>query len=61
MADRFGKIEALLAETAPMTAALSKRVSALPPLKRLAAKARRDYGDAYAGGQIGASMAAVLD
>ena len=61
MADRFGKIDALLAETAPMTAALSKRVSALPPLKRLAAKARRDYGDAYAGGQIGASMAAILD
>lgn len=61
MADRFDKIDALLAETAPMTAALAQRVSALPPLKKLAAKARRDYGDAYAGGQIGASMAAILD
>ena len=29
-----------------MTAALSRRVSDLPPLARLAAKARRDYGDA---------------
>jgi len=51
----------LLSETAPMTAALSRRIYALPRLKTLASKAREDYGDAYAGGQIGASMAKVLN
>lgn len=60
MADRFEKISDLLEETAPMTAALSKRIYALPALRDLAAKARADYGDDYAGGQIGASMAKVL-
>jgi glutathione S-transferase len=48
-------------ETAPMTAALSRRVSDLPPLARLAAKARHDYGDAYCGGKIGASLKKVLN
>ena len=43
-----------------MTAALARRVSVLPPLAELAARARRDYGDAYAGGQIGKSMRNVL-
>lgn len=61
MTDRFPRLDALLNQTAPMTAALSRRVSALPPLARLAKKARKDYGDAYAGGQIGASMAKVLN
>lgn len=61
MADRFGKIEAILEETAPMTAALSRRVSSLPSLARLAAKAREDYGEAYCGGQIEASLRKVLD
>jgi len=61
MTERFSKIAALLDETAPMTAALSQRVSALPPLAELAAKARQDYGDTYAGGQIGASMAKILN
>jgi glutathione S-transferase len=60
MTDRFHRVEVLLEATAPMTAALSRRVSALPPLAKLAAEARRDYGDAYCGGQIGASMATVL-
>ena len=60
MADRYPAIEAMLEETTPMTAALSRRVSDLPPLARLAAKARRDYGDAYCGGQIGASLQKVL-
>lgn len=61
MCDRFSKIDVLLEETAPLTAALARRMSALPPLKKLAQKARRDYGDAYCGGQIGASMAKVLN
>jgi glutathione S-transferase len=60
MADRFGKIETILDETAPMTAALTRRVAHLPPLAKLAAKARQDYGDAYCGGQIEASLRKVL-
>jgi glutathione S-transferase len=60
MADRFSKIEAMLAETAPMTAALTRRTAALPPLAKLAAKARKNYGDAYCGGQIEASLRKVL-
>ena len=60
MTDRFRKIETVLDEAAPLTAALSRRVSDLPPLSKLAAKARHDYGDAYCGGQIGASLKKVL-
>ncbi len=60
MADRFPPIAAILEAAAPMTAALTRRVSALPPLAQLAAKARQDYGDAYCGGQIEASLRAVL-
>lgn len=61
LAERFQKIDALLHQVAPMTAALSKRVSALPELERLAAKARENYGDAYCGGKVGASMKKVLN
>ena len=61
MTDRFAKIEAILEEAAPMTAALTRRVAALPALAKLAAKARQDYGDAYCGGQIEASLRKVLD
>jgi glutathione S-transferase len=60
MTDRFRKIETMLLETAPMTAALTRRVADLPPLARLAARARRDYGDAYCGGQIETSLRKVL-
>jgi glutathione S-transferase len=60
MADRFRAIEAILAEAAPVTAALTRRVADLPPLAKLAADARRDYGDAYCGGQIEASLRRVL-
>jgi glutathione S-transferase len=61
MADRFPKIGTLLDETAPMTAALTRRVAALPALAALAARAREDYGDAWCGGQIEASLREVLD
>lgn len=61
MTDRFQKLGAILEDAAPMTAALSRRVSDLPPLAKLAAKARQDYGDAYCGGQIEASLRKVLD
>jgi glutathione S-transferase len=60
MADRFPKIKAILEEAAPMTAALVHRVAKLPALAKLAAKARDDYGDAYCGGQIEASLRKVL-
>jgi glutathione S-transferase len=60
MADRFREIEAMFEDAAPMTAALTRRVADLPPLAMLAAKARQDYGDAYCGGQIEASLRKVL-
>ena len=61
MTERFRKVRVVLEEAAPMTAALTRRVSALPPLAKLAAKAHRDYGNAYAGGEIGESMSKILD
>jgi glutathione S-transferase len=61
MTERFSKIRDLFEKTAPMTSALCNRISALPPLIELARKAREDYGQAYAGGQIGASMAEILN
>jgi glutathione S-transferase len=60
VADRFPEIEAILEDTAPITAALTQRVADLPPLVKLAAKARRDYGKSYCGGQIEASLRKVL-
>jgi len=61
MADRFHEIEAILEQVAPATAALTRRVTDLPPLTKLAAKARKDYGDAYCGGQIEASLRKLLN
>ena len=61
MAGRFRKIETILEEGAPMTAALSRRVADLPPLAKLAVKTQQDFGDAYCGGQIEASMREVLN
>ena len=60
MTDRFHKIHAILQDAAPMTASLTRRVASLPPMAELALKARRDYGDAYCGGQIEASLRKVL-
>jgi len=60
MTDRFARIATILDETAPVTAALSRRVAQLPALKKLAAKARQDYGDVYCGGQIELSLRKVL-
>lgn len=61
MADRFEAIAKILEETAPMTAALTRRLYELPALAQLAAKARADYGDTYCGGQIEASLRKALD
>lgn len=60
MADRFPKLQEYLDKAAPMTAALTRRMMKLRPLAELAAKARTDYGDAYCGGQIEASLRKVL-
>jgi glutathione S-transferase len=60
MTDRFGKLDTILKKSAPMTAALTQRVAALPPLAKLAAKAREDYGNSYCGGQIEKSLRKVL-
>jgi glutathione S-transferase len=60
MTERFPKIATLLDDTAPMTAAVTRRVAALPKLAKLAAQARADYGDAYCGGKIEASLRKVL-
>ncbi len=60
MGDRFPAIAAIIDDAAPLTAALTRRVAALPPLAALAATARADYGDAYCGGEIEASLRAVV-
>ena len=59
MADRLPEIGTILNEAAPMTAELTRRVAGLPALVKLAAKARRDYGGAYCGGQIEVSLRKV--
>jgi glutathione S-transferase len=59
MTERFEGIAQILADAAPMTAALTRRVAALPPLAKLAETARADYGEAYCGGQIEASLRKV--
>lgn len=58
--ERFRTIADVFEETAPATAGLTRRVARLPPLAKLAAKARKDYGDAWCGGQIEASLRRVL-
>lgn len=58
--DRFPSLEALLRDEAPLTAALSRRVAALPPLAAQAARSREAYGDTWSGGRIEASLRKVL-
>jgi glutathione S-transferase len=61
MGERFVAIQAILDEAAPLTAGLTRRVAALPALAALAAKAREEYGEAWCGGQIEASLRKVLE
>ena len=61
LTDRFPKIAAILEDAAPMTAALVERVAKTPSVAALAAKAREDYGEAYCGGQIEASLRKALE
>lgn len=60
MGDRFPAIAAMLDETAPHTAGLCRRVSAIPALVALAARSRKLYGDAYCGGEIEKSLRKVV-
>lgn len=60
IADRFPTIGTMLASTAPHTAALARRISALPVLAEVAEKARADYGDTWSGGRIETSLRKVL-
>ncbi|MFC7379998.1 glutathione S-transferase [Brevundimonas sp. GCM10030266] len=60
ISDRFPSLEALLRDEAPLTAALSRRVAALPPLAAQAARSREAYGETWSGGRIEASLRRVL-
>lgn len=60
MSERFPPIGAMLEDAAPLTASLVRRVSRTPALADLAARARRDYGDLYCGGEIEQSLRKVL-
>ena len=60
MADRFAQIAELLERTAPVTAALSRRLQQTPALAALSERAWAQYGDSYCGGQIEASLRKVL-
>lgn len=61
MGDRFPALDAILKDDAPMTAALSRRIAALPPLANLAERAKADYGETWSGGKIEASLRKVLE
>ena len=50
-----------IAEMPAIVLYLTRRVASLPQLTELAVKARRDYGDAYCGGQIEASLRKALN
>jgi glutathione S-transferase len=56
MTDRFPKIGTILKKSAPLIAGLTERIASLPPLAKLSAKAKDEYGDVYCGGQIEKSL-----
>lgn len=60
MGDRFPPLQALLDETAPLTAALTRRLQATPALVALREASFRQYGQSYCGGQIEKSLRRVL-
>lgn len=60
VSERFEAIRLLLEEEAPAVAALCGRLSQEPALSAVAAKAREDYGDAWCGGRIEASLRRVI-
>ena len=60
MTDRLPPIAPILKRVAPNTAALVERMAATPALARLAADSRKQYGNAYCGGEIEKSLRKVL-
>ena len=60
MADRFPSIAALLAESAPAIAGLTRRLQEEPSLAALRQESFERYGDAYCGGEIETSLRRVL-
>jgi glutathione S-transferase len=59
MTEHFPPIAAMLDETAPRTAALSRRLQDVPSLKALKEASDARYGDAYCGGEIEKSLRKV--
>jgi glutathione S-transferase len=59
MADRFPKIARLGEQTAPAIWGLARRLQETPRLAALKQKSLSDYGDAYCGGEIEASLRKV--
>lgn len=60
MADRFPSIGALLAESAPAIAGLTRRLQEVPALAALRRETVERYGNAYCGGEIETSLRRVL-
>ena len=60
MADRFPRIQTMLDATAPRTAALTRRMQAIPSLAALQERSFEQYGQAYCGGEIEKSLRRVL-
>ncbi|MGI9522255.1 MAG: glutathione S-transferase [Hyphomicrobiaceae bacterium] len=60
MTTKLPSLRALLEEAAPAIAALSDRIAQLPEQRELRAQSDELYGDAWCGGQIEASLRAVL-
>lgn len=61
MGERFAPLAAMLDEVAPRTAGLMQRMQAEPALAALSAKARKDYGESYCGGEIEKSLRKVVN
>jgi len=60
MTAKLPPLRPLLDEAAPAIAALSDRIARRPEQAKLRARSDDDYGDAWCGGQIEASLRAVL-
>jgi len=61
MGERFAALAAMLERVAPLTAGLVQRMQANPALAALSAKARKDYGESYCGGEIEKSLRKVVN
>lgn len=60
MGDRFPPLQAMLDASAPLTAALTRRMQATPALAALRERSFAQYGQSYCGGQIEKSLRRVL-